>query len=710
VNRDFADTARAAGFAVLPLAIMVAGVKLLWPDVPSEIYIVGVIQGLLIGLIGLGFVIVYRANRIVNFAAADLGGVPASFALLLFATWGWNIYLATTIGLASAILLGVIVEFVFLRRFFEAPRLILTVATIGITQLLAALAYLLPFWFGSTEITKYEPFIDANFTRGLITFTGSDLMVLIVVPLVLLALGLFFRFSPVGMALRATAENADRAMLLGIPVRRLQSVVWGLAALLAFIAMWLRIGIGGQVLGIALDPSVLLTALGAAVIGRMERMPTTVLAAIGLGIVGQAAVFHFDQFQSMSIAIRALIIAVALLWQRGDVTSRLASSATSTWTATREVRRLPAELKRVPAVRWAYAALGALLVAGLVAIPMFLPEDKVRVSTTIAIFAIVCLSLVTLTGWAGQVSLGQMGFVGLAGAFAGTFATKYDWDIILVLLAGGTVGAISTMIVGIPSLRARGLAFAIATLAFSLATSEYLLTDSRSPIKSWVPRSVDRTAVFGVIKVDTETRFYVLVVLVLAGCIMMMRSLRNSRVGRVMIGVRDNERAAQAYSIGALGALMVAFATSGFLAGVAGALLVLQQGALDAGNFHPGQGLAAFSMVVVGGLGSIGGAVLGAIYVKGIQYFLTERQWAFLSTGVGLLLVLLLLPGGLGAAVGDARDSILRWYAKRRGIRVPSLVADTRVEDVEVPEANLVDALAASEQSPVMEELAEMHD
>jgi branched-chain amino acid transport system permease protein len=710
VSRDIGATVRSAAIAVFPLALMLVGVRLLWPDVPLEIYFVGIIQGLLVGLIGLGFVIVYRANRIVNFAAADLGAVPASFALLLFISFGWNIYLATTIGFVSSILLGVIVEFVFLRRFFEAPRLILTVATIGITQLLAALAYLLPFWFGSTDVSRYPPFIDASYTRGLITFTGSDLMVLIVVPMVLIALGLFFRFTSMGMAMRATAENADRALLLGIPVRRLQSLVWGLAALLAFIALWLRVGVGGQVLGIALDPSVLLTALGAAVIGRMERMPTTVLAAIGLGIVGQAAVFHFDQFQSMSIAIRALIIAVALLWQRGDVTSRLTSSATSTWQATREVRRVPTELRRVPAVRGAYVAMGALLVAGLIAIPAFLPEDKVRISTTIAIFAIICLSLVILTGWAGQVSLGQMGFVGLAGAFAGTFATKYDWDIGLVLLAGGAVGALATMIVGIPSLRARGLAFAIATLAFSLATSEYLLTDSRSPIKDWVPRRVDRTAFLGLFKVNTETRFYVLTVLVLAACIMMMRSLRNSRVGRVMIGVRDNERAAQAYSIGARSALMVAFATSGFLAGVGGALLVLQQGALDAGNFAPGQGLAAFSMVVVGGLGSIGGAVLGAIYVKGIQYFLTERQWAFLSTGVGLLLVLLLLPGGLGAAFGDARDSILRWYAKRRGIRVPSLVADTRVQDVEVPEANLVDALAASEQSPVMEELAEMHE
>jgi len=81
---------------------------------------------------------------------------------------------------------------------------------------------------------------------------------------------------------------------------------------------------------------------------------------------------------------------------------------------------------------------------------------------------------------------------------------------------------------------------------------------------------------------------------------------------------------------------------------------------------------------VVGGLGSMSGAIAGAIYVQGIQWFL-PYQWSFLATGAGMLLVLMLLPGGLGGAMGDTRDAAMRWFAKRRGIRVPSLVADTLV-------------------------------
>ena len=96
-------------------------------------------------------------------------------------------------------------------------------------------------------------------------------------------------------------------------------------------------------------------------------------------------------------------------------------------------------------------------------------------------------------------------------------------------------------------------------------------------------------------------------------------------------------------------------------------------------TFTPDVSLRIFAMVVVGGLGSISGAVLGAVFVYGVQYFLPS-EYAFLATGAGLLLVLLLVPGGLGAMFGDARDGVLRWYARRKGIRVPSLLADTLVE------------------------------
>jgi len=704
-------TARAAGMATLPLALMLLAVKLApgW-NIPRGIYVDGAIQGLLLGLIALGFVIVYRANRIINFAAADLGAAPASLAFLLWASVGWNMYLSIAIGFASSILLGVLVEFLFLRIFFRAPRLIVTVATIGVTDLLVALGLFLPAWLGAPSNNQYPPFFSANFTVSGAVFDGNDVLVMIIVPIVLIGLASFFRWSATGVALKASAENADRASLLGIPVRRLQSVVWGLAGLLAFIAIFLRIGVVGVTIGRALDPSVLLMALGAAVIARMERMPTAVLAAIGLTIVQKAAVYHYPS-PSFGDAIPAAIVLIALVFQRTSMVDRLSSAASSTWQATREIKAIPAELRSVRAVRVAQAALWVLAVGALALIPFVMSVVHVKLVATIGIFAIVALSLVVLTGWAGQVSLGQMAFVGVAGAVAGTLATRWHWDMTLVILAAGATGAVATVLVGLSTLRARGLAFAVATLAFSLLTSSYLLNVGYSPLKSWVPDGsvpVPRTNVFGVISVAGERAYYVLVVIVFALCLWMVRGLRASRIGRVLIGVRDNERAAQAYAVGTRSTLVMAYAVSGFLAGIAGALLVLQQHALDPDNFDPVAGLRVFAMVVVGGLGSVGGAIVGAIFVKGIEYFLVQPEWAFLSTGAGLLVVLMILPGGIGAAIGDARDGVLRWFARRRHIRVPSLLADTFVRQQPPPEKDLVGAM--SESVTAAETLAEVHE
>jgi branched-chain amino acid transport system permease protein len=221
----------------------------------------------------------------------------------------------------------------------------------------------------------------------------------------------------------------------------------------------------------------------------------------------------------------------------------------------------------------------------------------------------------------------------------------------------------------------------VITLAFALATSDYLLNTGYSPFRRWLPVDFyDRTRLFGVIPISTDTEFYILTVVVLVLSLWAVRGLRASRSGRVIIGVRDNERASEAYAIHSRSALLLAFAISGFIAGVAGALFALQQTLLVSQSFTPDASLRIFAMVVVGGLGSISGAVLGAVFVYGVQYFLPS-EYAFLATGAGLLLVLLLVPGGLGAMFGDARDGLLRMFARHKGIRVPSLLADTRVPE-----------------------------
>jgi branched-chain amino acid transport system permease protein len=691
--------------ALAPALVMVGFADTMW-HCSKDILVDGAITGLMTSLLAVGIVVVYRANRIVNFAQAQMGALPANLALLLIVARGWNYYLGTFCGLLGAVVVGVLVEFLFLRRFFNSPRLIATVATIGVTQLLAFIGIFLPNWIGQTDTLILPSKLPWEFHLNTTTFTGNEVLVLIVVPLTLLALMSFFRYSVIGTALRASAESADRAGTLGIPVRRLQSVLWAIIGVLSFITMFLRIGtIGTSIGGSVLDPSVLLAALGAAVIGRMERLPTTVAAAVGLGVVSGAAANAWNNPSAEPVVI-AVIIAIALLLQRRTTTTRLASAAMSTWQSTREVRPVPEELRHERPVIAARLTLIAIITAVVLAVPVFFPENRVQQFGTMLIYAMVGVSMVILTGWAGQISLGQMAFVGVAGTAAGWFVTNFSTPIIggtvPAMIIGGIVGALFTVLIGLTTLRARGLTFAVMSLAFALIVQEYLINQGYSPFRHFLPQwfqngnQIPRPPVLSIkdhnfINLNSDTRFYFMCIAVLAFVIFVARGLRNTRTGRVLIGVRDNERAAEAYSVSGRRTLILAFVISGFIAGMAGALYQLQQQSLEVTLYGPYAGLTLFTMVVVGGLGSIGGAIIGAVYVFGATYFLPP-DYTLLATSVGMLLVLMILPGGIGAALGDARDGALRWYARRRNIRVPSLVADTRIVEP-VPEPSLADTI-----------------
>jgi branched-chain amino acid transport system permease protein len=207
---------------------------------------------------------------------------------------------------------------------------------------------------------------------------------------------------------------------------------------------------------------------------------------------------------------------------------------------------------------------------------------------------------------------------------------------------------------------------------------------------------------FGVWDVTDEGRFYFVCLAALVGALWLGNNLRRARFGRVLISLRDNEKGAQALGVRVVPAKLAAFACSGFLAAVAGALYTYHQQQLRADRFPADLSLLIFSMVVIGGMGSLSGAVLGAAYIRGTQYFL-PYQFQLLVTGVGMLLLLWLAPGGLGQLTFGARDRYLRWVANRRGLLVPSLVADKRVVEDEVFDAVI------EEHAPILdEELAEV--
>ena len=175
---------------------------------------------------------------------------------------------------------------------------------------------------------------------------------------------------------------------------------------------------------------------------------------------------------------------------------------------------------------------------------------------------------------------------------------------------------------------------------------------------------------------------YYLCVAALFLMVAIVRGLRHSRSGRVLIAVRENARAAQSFGVNATVAKLTAFAVSGFIAAFAGAVFVHHQQQLGISAYTVAQSREAFTMIVIGGLGSVPGAFLGAFIIKGIGYFQSvfpspiRPYLTFFTTGVGLLFVLLVVPGGFSQIFYNMRDRLLRVVADRRDVIVPSLFAD----------------------------------
>ena len=157
-----------------------------------------------------------------------------------------------------------------------------------------------------------------------------------------------------------------------------------------------------------------------------------------------------------------------------------------------------------------------------------------------------------------------------------------------------------------------------------------------------------------------------------------LRRLRVSAIGRAIIAVRDNEPAAAAFAIGTVRVKLTAFAISGGVAGVGGALFVHLNQSFDLASYDAGESLDVFVASVVGGLGSLAGAVLGALFLWGVRWFVPANEWRFLASASGVLLVLLLLPGGLVglhrcACATSSSPSVGRSpVSARRAIRPPA--------------------------------------
>ncbi len=580
------------------------------------------------------------------------------------------------IGLAAGV--GALSELV-LRRLFDRQRILVMVATIGLSQVLYVLTAL-PFLRPKNLFKPFPVPIHLSFHIGTYLFTPGEVLTLIVAPIVAVALAAFVRFSPWGLAMRAMAENAESARLSGVWVRRTSTIAWTLAGVLsAFTAILASPGQASALTDV-LSPELLLLALTAAMVGAMVSLPVTFVAAIGVGVVQEILVWNLATTAQVDLVL-FLIVSAVLLVRVAALQTGGRGQVGSTWLEATRSRLRDEDL-----LRRRVGGAGTVLVVGAAALaPLVLSTGRSFLMSQICIYAVIALSLTVLTGWAGQVSLGQFGLVAIGALLASHLGSSVP--LVLLLPFAGVVTAVVAVVIGLPALRVRGLYLAVSTLAFSLWLIGPLLgtTCWNAPLVGRRlctglpnPQStlIARPSLFG-ISLGSERAFawFSLAMLVLS--ILMVRVWRDRGVARRLMAVRDNESGAGATGIPLARTKLLAFALSGFVAGYAGVCLAFALERFSTTTFDPTYSLLVVSMVVIGGLDSIAGAVLGALYLVGIPaMFGTTPTIQFLTSGLGLLAFILYLPGGLAEVMHRVGDLAADALGRVRGGGGPPVADD----------------------------------
>jgi branched-chain amino acid transport system permease protein len=678
------------------LLFMTRGVGMSAPDTVN-----GLALGALYGIIGVALVLIYRTTRVINFAAGALGAVPAISALLMVTNHGMSYVVALPIAAAGGFLIGGLTDLWVMRRFSKSPRLIVTVVTIGVAQSFAAVGFFLPVWFGAKAtgaprvVTPWGDIAWHN-SRGQPILTGDQIFAFAIVLALTVSLSVFLKRSRMGIALRASAENADRAALLGIPVQRVATLAWAMAGLLSALAIFTQAPLIGVPNDATLGFDALLYGLAAAVVARMDRLGVALGAGAGIGLIIFASVSRTGSNNAAS-ALMLVIILLALLAQRGSL-SRAMDTGVATWQSVKPFRPIPTELRNVPEVVTARLVLYAVGLAVAVILPFVVDGTRLFKLELLPIFGIVGVSLVVLTGWAGQISLGQFGLVGMGAAAAGGLAANHNIDFFAALAIGVAAGALTAVIVGLPAVRIQGLYLAVTTLAFGYAVQNYILKPNYWIGQHLLPHGqaarIMRPVVYGRIDLENERYFYFCGLVFFLLSVFAALAFRRNHSGRVLIGMRDNQRATSSYSVNPVRTKLAAFAVSGAFAGLAGVLFAYQQHNVVPDSYNVISSIQVFLAACIGGLTSVWAGALGVISFQAFVFFFPDVYGGLLKnhqtirsviplllTGPLLILNLYFNPGGLAEQAFATRDKFLRRVANKRGIHVPSLVADRLLEE-----------------------------
>jgi len=582
-------------------------------------------------LLGSGIVLIYRGSGVVNFAQGGFALLGAITFTELRPSVGavGALIAATLVGL----LVGALVQGAIMRPLASAASIVRLIATLGVFIVIQAGAAL---HYGDTPrvVQPYLP--DAVWTIGSITIQSDRVWLIVIGFAIAIALTIVQQRTNVGLATRAAAENELAAGTLGWSSSALAMLSWSAGGALAGLAGALIVPITGLL--VAPLSLVVVPALAAALIGRFDSFMVTFAGATAIGIAQSEITRFWTQPGAVDglpfvVIIVILVITGRSLPLRSHIGDRLPSVGRG------GVRLVPVLV--ATAVAW-------FLMVGVFGTTWV---DAVTVSVS---FAVVLLSAVVITGYAGQVSLAQYVMAGLGAYVAGRVVDAWGFPFLLALITGIVVAVPIGIVFALPALRTRGVNLAVVSLGLAVAVYS-MVFNNLSATGGNEGTQIGNPKLFGIdINAVTHPERYgvfAVVAFALAACA--VANLRRSVFGRRLIAIRENERAAASLGISVARAKLYAFGVGSAIAALAGILIAFRSPSIVYTSFDPITSITATAFSVIGGLGYVLGPLFGSTLASGGIGSLLDPvlsgidDYLVLIGGLAVILILVANPDGI---------------------------------------------------------------
>jgi len=593
----------------------------------------GLIIGNIYALLAVGLALIFGVSNLINFAHGSVYTIGA------YIGWTCITYLHTPLPvtmlvvIAGCALLGLAIERICLRPLQNAPQIAPLLATIGISFVLDQLVQMI---FSPDPRALPMQLPDWRIPLGRGTIGSLDLLIAAIGVASAAVLFSFLRFTKLGWAVRATALDREAAQQMGVDVNAVNRTVFAIASALGGIS-GLLVGMYYNDISPAMSFQATLKGIVAQVIGGVGNVPGAIAGSLLLGLIESWGVALFGTSYRNLFAFLFLIL-ILVLRPNGLFSSARRhppEPMTGTFIA-------PSRPFRAP--RFSLAALAGLALA----LPLVVHAPYLLQTLTNAwIYALLALSLTLVAGTAGQVSLGHAGLLAIGAYASALLAIDLGTPIVLAILAAGLITAVLGTALVYPAFRLRGHYLSIATLGIGEIVALTILnweSLTRGPIGI---SAIPPLSLFGLPLESAEAIYWFALVVVLALAMLQTRLLR-SHLGRTLRAVRDDDVAARAYGIAPNRYKTLAFAFGGFVAGIGGAITAHLYSYINHETFTSEISILALTMVILGGMGNVLGALLGALALIGLpELFRVTAEYRVLIYGVTLLLLIRFRPQGL---------------------------------------------------------------